>query len=142
MSRLIPMKGHNCISLFDGLLRKTERHVKKPFLLLLLFLVGCAAKSGVVPLGKDTYIVSRQAATGLPGLGNLKAESLREANKYCNDNNKVMQVINTFETSPPYVFGNYPRVEIQFMCLDSNDPELTRPKLKREADTVIKIEKE
>jgi len=50
-----------------------------------------------------------------------------------------MQTINTYETNPPYVFGNYPRVEIQFMCLDANDPELKKPKLLKEADTVIKI---
>ena len=115
--------------------------MQKILLLLFVFicLVGCAEQSGVVILGKDTYMVSRQAATGFPGLGNLKAESLREANQYCVEQGKLMQTINTYETNPPYVFGNYPRVEIQFMCLDANDPELKRPKLLKEADTVIKI---
>jgi S1-C subfamily serine protease len=44
--------------------------------------------------------------------------------------------VSTHETQPPYILGNYPRAEIQFMCLDPNDPELSRPKLKK-ADTVI-----
>ena len=41
-------------------------------------LIGCAANSGVVPIGNDTFFVSRQAATGFTGLGTLKAEAMRE----------------------------------------------------------------
>lgn len=94
-----------------------------------LFLIGCAANTGVVPIGQDTFMVSRQAATGFSGLGNLKAEAFREANQYCTNKGKSLQVVNTSETSPPYIFGNFPKAEIQFMCLDPNDPELKRPKL-------------
>jgi hypothetical protein len=32
-----------------------------------------------------------------------------------------MQVVNTFETQPPFTSGNFPRVEIQFMCLNANE---------------------
>lgn len=98
---------------------------------------GCAINSGVVPMGQDTYIVSRQAATGFTGLGSLKAKAFREASDYCISQNKNIQVVNTIESSPPYVLGNFPRVEIQFMCLDERDVELSRPKLKKEADVVI-----
>jgi len=102
---------------------------------------GCAINSGVVPMGKDTFMVSRQAATGFTGLGELKAESLKESNQFCRAQGKFLQVIRTSESSPPYVFGNYPRAEVQFMCLNANDPELKRPKLKKEADTVIEMRK-
>ena len=108
---------------------------------LSLFLVGCAANSGIVPIGRDTFMVSRQAATGFPGLGNLKADAFREANQYCMDQGKSLQVVHTSETSPPYILGNYPKVEIQFMCLGENDPELNRPKLRKDADEVIEIRK-
>ncbi|MFZ0725586.1 MAG: hypothetical protein WAM61_07330 [Desulfobacterales bacterium] len=112
----------------------------KSFLLLgLLILSGCAANSGVVPIGPDTYMVSKQAATGFPGLGNLKAEAFKEANQYCTGQGKYIRVVNTTETAPPYVFGNYPRAEIQFMCLDEKDPDLTRPKMEKAPDTVIQI---
>lgn len=35
--------------------------------LALAALAGCASNPGVAPLGNDTYVVSRQAATGFPG---------------------------------------------------------------------------
>jgi S1-C subfamily serine protease len=82
-------------------------------------------------------MVSRQAATGFSGSGDLKAEALREANQYCVSQKKTMQVVSTSEAKPPYIYGNFPKAEVQFMCLDPNDPELARPKLKKDADTVI-----
>ena len=48
----------------------------------LLFISGCASNSGVVPIGPDTFMVSRQAATGFSGLGTLKADAFQEANQY------------------------------------------------------------
>jgi len=107
----------------------------------LFFLVGCASNSGVVPIGKDTYMVTRQAASGFSGSGNLKADAFREANEYCASLNKSFQVVSTHEAQPPYVLGNFPKAEVQFMCLDAKDAELTRPKLQKEADTVIEIKK-
>lgn len=108
-------------------------------LFLIVLLSGCASNSGVVRIGPDTYMVSIQAATGFSGLGNLKADAFQEANQYCTSQKKHIRVVNTSESSPPYVLGNYPRVEIQFMCLDETDSELTRPKMEKAPDTVIQI---
>ena len=95
-------------------------------------LSGCAANTGVIPIGQDTFMVSRQAATGFSGSGNLKAEVFGEANQYCKSNGKVLQVVSTQEAAPPYILGNYPKAEVQFMCLDANDREVGRPKLRPE----------
>lgn len=92
-------------------------------------LIGCAANSGVVPIGQDTYMVSRQAATGFSGSGTLKAEAFQEANQYCVSQRKVLQVLYTDEAKPPFILGNFPKAEVQFMCVDANDPEHGRPKL-------------
>lgn len=100
---------------------------------------ACAINSGVVPIGPDTYMVSRQAATGFSGMGALKAKAFKEAAQYCISQNKKVQVVSTNESSPPYIMGNFPRAEIQFMCLDPNDSELSRPKLRKEPDTIIEI---
>ena len=108
---------------------------------LVALLAGCASNSGVVPIGPDTYMVSRQAATGFSGTGDLKAEAFREANEYCVAQKKVMQVVRTSEAQPPFVLGNYPRAEVQFMCLAPGDPELARPKLRKESDAVIQLRK-
>jgi len=84
-------------------------------------------------------MVSRQAATGFSGLGTLKADAFQEANSYCLAQKKYIRVVNTSESSPPYVLGNFPRAEVQFMCLEKDDAELTRPKMEKSPDTVIEV---
>ena len=107
-----------------------------------IFLAGCASNSGVIPIGQDTFMVSRQAATGFSGSGKLKAEAFQEASQYCEKLGKSLQVVSTHEASPPYILANFPKAEIQFMCLDAKDAELNRPKLRKEADTVIEVKKD
>ena len=82
-----------------------------------ILLSGCAANSGVAPMGPDTYLVSRQAATGFSGAGDLKAEALREANQHCLSLGREMHVVSATEARPPYLLGNYPKAEVQFKCL-------------------------
>ena len=43
-----------------------------------VFLAGCASNSGVTPIGQDTYMVSRQAATGFSGSGCLKRKHFKK----------------------------------------------------------------
>ena len=107
-----------------------------------ILLAGCASNSGVIPIGQDTFMVSRQAATGFSGSGKLKAEAFQEASQYCEKLGKSLQVVSTHEASPPYILANFPKAEIQFMCLDAKDAELNRPKLRKEADTVIEVKKD
>lgn len=85
-----------------------------------IVLSGCASNSGIVPMGQDTYIVSRQAATGFSGMGTLKTEAITEAHQYCSGRNKSLQVINTTDAQPPYIFGNFPKTEIQFRCVPNH----------------------
>jgi hypothetical protein len=91
----------------------------------ILILSGCAANSGVVSLGADRFMVSRQAATGFTGLGTLKADALREAEQHCTKTGKVVHVLKTTESEPPYVLGNFPRAEVEFMCLEPHDPRVS-----------------
>jgi hypothetical protein len=81
-----------------------------------MLLAACGATSNIVPMGGGTYLMTKQAATGFPGLGNMKAEVLSDANAYCINANKKMQVVSTAESQPPFILGNYPRVEVQFSC--------------------------
>ncbi len=108
-------------------------------LLSTILLAGCASNTGIIPIGKDTYMVSRQAATGFSGSGSLKAEAFQEANAYCTSQGKALQVVNTQEAQPPFVFGNYPKAEVQFMCLTDGDAELARPKLKKAPNVSIEV---
>lgn len=106
-----------------------------------LTLSACASHTGIIPMGRDTFMIAKQQATGFPGLGNMKAEIIAEASQYCMAQGKELQIVSTQETQPPYILGNYPRSEIQFMCLSTGDRELQRPKLQKTPDTVIEIRK-
>lgn len=92
---------------------------RSAFAVCFLLMASCAANTGVVPNGSGSYVVAKQAATGFPGLGNLKAEALEEANHYCASlpgSGHHLFVTRSTETQPPYVLGNYPRAEIEFRC--------------------------
>lgn len=121
----------------ESIKRQMMRRITFASIVLLLF--GCASYTGIVPMGRDTYMIAKQAATGFPGLGNMKAEIISEASRYCRGLGKELQIVSTQETQPPYILGNYPRSEIQFMCLSAGDIELQRPKLQKAPDTVIEI---
>lgn len=84
---------------------------------LLALATGCASNSGVVPMGQDSYFVSRQAATGFGGAGTLKAEVLREAGQHCTTLNKSIQVVSLTEAKPPFIAGNFPKADLQFRCI-------------------------
>lgn len=93
--------------------------MKKVLLLMIVSLFyGCAYNSGVIPISKDTFMVSRQARTGFFGMANLKAEAVQEATDYCISKGKALYVTSTNESQPPYILANYPRAEVQFMCVD------------------------
>ncbi|HZM87127.1 MAG TPA: hypothetical protein VFF31_11440 [Blastocatellia bacterium] len=68
-------------------------------------------------MGSDTYMVSRQAATGFTGMGTLKAEAMKEAYEQCQKTGKSVQVLEAVDARPPYIFGNFPKTEIRFKCV-------------------------
>lgn len=103
----------------------------------LMVLAGCASTPGVVPIGPDTFMVSRQAASGFSGMSGLMEAAMREGNAYCHAKGLVFQVVNTTQSEPPYIFGKFPKASVQFMCLRSADPELSRPKLQPVPDVII-----
>ncbi len=82
-----------------------------------LLIASCSSNSGVVPLGNNNFIISKQAATGFPGTGTIKVEALKEASAKCLSNNQAVKIDNINESKPPYILGNYPKVDITFHCV-------------------------
>lgn len=78
---------------------------------------ACASNSGVVQMGNDTYFISKQAATGFTGLGSLRGDAMRDAYAQCSKSGKSVEVTNTDQSNPPYLLGNFPRVDITFRCV-------------------------
>jgi hypothetical protein len=118
--------------------------MKKMIIVGAIFLGGCATlfttSTGVVPIGQDTYMISRTEKGFIGSSSRVKAEAFKEANQFCVSQGKKLQVVSTSQKDM-VLYQSDAQAEIQFMCLDTNDAELTRPKLKKEADTVIEIRK-
>ncbi|WP_395402158.1 hypothetical protein ACHMW6_28940 [Pseudoduganella sp. UC29_106] len=96
--------------------------MKFAVLAVALLMAGCAANSGVVSIGQDAYMVTRQAATGFSGASTLKAEAITEGNQFCTRLNKQFQLTSAVEAQPPYVFGNYPKADVMFKCVQADTP--------------------
>lgn len=112
---------------------------KQIAVLIAFALTGCAS-SGPVPIGKDTYMITKQSAGGaFVSSGAIKVEVIREAQAFCGSTGKVFQIVNTQEQGA--FPGRLPSAEVQFMCLNEGDQEVQRPKLSKAPDTVIEIRK-
>ncbi len=103
---------------------------------LIAVLAGCAS-SGPVPIGKDTFMISKQSAGGMfVAASSIKVEILKEAYAFCGSQSKELQIVNSQELGA--VPGmRMPSAEIQFMCLAEGDSDIKRPKMQRGADTII-----
>ena len=70
----------------------------------------------------EQYRVFHQASTGFSGTSGIRQTATLRAQKFCNemDGDKVMFKVSEHTASPPYVFGNFPRIEIIFVCVSKN----------------------
>jgi len=92
--------------------------LKKISPLFLVILSGCATTSGVVPMGSDTYMISRSEkafdATG----SRVKADALKEANAYCASNGKNIEIVNA-NSKDMVPFKSDAQAEVVFKCAPS-----------------------
>jgi hypothetical protein len=84
-------------------------------LIAALALAGCAASTGVIPIGNDTYSISHRDNGPLSSLGALKAAAYKDAIAYCAAKDKKMQVLRS--TDVPRSLGQFPETEVQFTCI-------------------------
>ena len=84
-------------------------------------LAACASNPGVIQTGPNSYTVGRQAKTGFYGgsILQLKAQAVADAQGYCAKSGRQAKVTNSSESQGPYVFGTYPRAEVEFECVAS-----------------------
>lgn len=85
-----------------------------------LLIFGCAAPGGVVQDDMGTFTVTRQSATGLSDIDELRAESMEEARAFCEGRGRAVQVVSERSSEPPYyILADHPEIRIQFMCSDA-----------------------
>jgi hypothetical protein len=95
-------------------------------------LVGCAGgrTSGAMQIGPDTYRIVA-AAMGADEVMSQK-RAFGEANQYCSSLGRKMVTTNTRS-------GGTNGYAVTFRCLNEGDPDLVRPILQREPDTLIQV---
>ena len=106
-------------------------------LFLACFITACAS-TGIIPIGKDTYMVSKQSATGYQSAVGIKGEVLAEANQFCAKQGLVMVLV-SLNTKDGVPGRSYATAELVFRAVRLEDAENQRPMLERGADTTIEI---
>ena len=97
---------------------------------LLVVVMGCASSPGIVQLSPDTYMIAKEDHGGIFGsLAKLKADTIREANKFAASQGKVAIPIATKEKPMGICCGQWAAFEYQFRIVDKNDPEVRRASL-------------
>ena len=89
--------------------------MKCKVLLFIVCLAGCAANTGVVAIGNETYSISHRDNGPLASLGALKAAAYRDAASFCAAKSKAVQVVCSNDV--PRSFGQFPETEVQFTCV-------------------------
>ena len=73
----------------------------------------------------EQYRVFHQASTGFSGTSGIRHSATVRAQSFCKemDGDKVMFKVSEHTASPPYVLGNFPRIEIIFVCVERDTLE-------------------
>lgn len=70
----------------------------------------------------DIYRIYGRAASGFVPIGAERDGEEERARKFCNDKGKDLELLASEQSNPPYILGNFPRVEFIFMCIDKKSP--------------------
>ena len=116
---------------------KSQHSLTLCALLLFLALVfsGCAHSSGVVPMGRDTYLLSK---SGLGSESLLKASAYREASEWCKQQGLVMVPVSE-KTKSGNERDPFSSAEIVFRGVKEGDKDDKRTTVRQAPDTVIEV---
>lgn len=78
-------------------------------------LAGCAVSTGVVSMGKDTYMVAVHDSSPAGTLADVKIKALKDVTKFCNQKGQTFVVTGGYDV--PRTKGQDPQVEVQFKCV-------------------------
>ena len=67
--------------------------------------------------GEESYRVFEQARTGMVTLQAMRSGAEEKARAYCNGKGRAMHGLVETAARPPYIQGNFARVELIFECI-------------------------
>jgi len=68
--------------------------------------------------GNPTFRVFIQGATGFVSMQSVRDDAEQRATAFCDRKGKAMESLTETTATPPYILGNFPRIEIVFDCID------------------------
>ena len=76
--------------------------------------------------GSEQYRVFQQGATGFVSLQSVRETAEQRAQEFCGRKGRTMESLQETTASPPYILGNFPRIEIVFDCVQGPLASQTR----------------
>jgi hypothetical protein len=82
----------------------------------IIFLLSACSSTGIVPMDKDTYMVSKRSAqVGFGPANGARADLYEEANAFCAKQNKAIETVNLEMTDSG--FARPASASLQFRCV-------------------------
>jgi hypothetical protein len=66
----------------------------------------------------EQYRVFEQSATGYGSIPEARDQATPRAKDFCRAQDKTMKVLKEVTSEPPHILGNFPRIEIIFVCIE------------------------
>jgi hypothetical protein len=66
----------------------------------------------------DIYTLYQRAASGFESIESIRSQVERRAEIFANRQNKSIVVLGENISEPPYILGNFPRIQIVFALID------------------------
>ncbi len=95
---------------------------------------GCVATSDVLEMGKDTYSVSA-TADGLSSAASARQSAFETGRDMCSKQGKRFMFLNESMSRTRMAIDT--TIDVTFRCLNENDPEYARPRVRQAPDVVI-----
>lgn len=67
---------------------------------------------------ENVYRIYHRASTGFNSIAGLREEAEARAQQFCERQGKGMVVLGEKTSPPPYILGNFPRIEIVFASIE------------------------
>jgi hypothetical protein len=84
---------------------------------LALLLSACSTNSGIIPDGKDSYIVISSSSHSFSSSSNLKISVYKEANEFCQKSDRQIETISE-KTIQAGVLSDSAEAELKFKCIN------------------------
>lgn len=91
--------------------------IKRVILLLSVAIATGCASTGVVPVGDDVFMLSKQSAAGMFGTpAGVEADIYQEANAFCEGRHQVLQTVDV-QTQNAVPFVHEGSATLHFRCV-------------------------